>query len=1201
MFLSKGIVKVIDWIAVVILVSAAVFVTVLRVSLPSLDKHKDTILPYLNQQIGVELNIEHIHATWRDFGPVLIAKGVSIQDNLAYQLGKLDNVEFQFNFWDSLWQGRLFFKKILVSGAHLDLTHTGETSSSDEFTLETLEDIVSQVFGTQQGFLAFSDVSLKLKATKDKIVRLYLDNITWRNIKSTHRLQGQIHLDVDKKELRLKGDVLVYLGEHKDWGVETLSAAFESDNKGWHPFSVKYLRKKYLNTLNIDHLFLEDFYPVIGTLLVDLKKKGLGKNGLKGELDDFRIAWGRELETPYFSFDVKDIEIKNTPQFPQFRHLFLSVSGTQNAGKVKAEITDKTRFSSRYFPHDFELFPSLLDLNWYRQDKSYKIWSDNFKLNSSHLDLDTQFSLDISDEGYPFLSAYSALSLKDATHLIDYFPENSIGAGARHFIRNGFGSGHSENARVIWYGNLDLFPFSHQEGIFQANTDLKDVRLIFSDKWPAIEKLDANFEMRNQDIFIQSSNATSMGVKGKHITAKIPHILSSTWLELSGDLEVGNGSEAQKYLLDSPLRDSVAPALDAVQIGKTLGINLNLNIPFSNDNYRAWGYVDLNNNPLHLSVPALDFSHTSGRLFYNNEKISVKGLTARLYNQPVSVNLKGNQRKKNYHIDIDAKGNWDITTLNKSLDLNALNYLKGKSRWDLGVGLDITRDDVLFSVKGKADSGKIKSKLPYPLDLLATNRKGIAQPIEVALSGNGRAFSMDVTSPKITYLAKYRAKKEDLTITSSVLTLGRDVSAVKQRAGHHSIQVAADSADGDLWLPIVFDIIEPKPDTPNRVKGLPVGTPELIRLDIKNLKLGGLHWYQSKIDAWRKKDLWSLDVVSNEAVGKVEIYDRRPWLAHFKKLFVFYPTADLQKSSDPSLKSVPKLESAMATDFDKELYRLMPDFTLKADDFWFQGFSLGKVAGNVRRIGNAITWDNVSVKAGSIDGKSHGKWSIENGKNLTHEYLTLKAKDNSEILDRLGIDGGLRGASVDFALDMNWQGTLWGIKRDTLEGDTSLSMGEGVVKSISGSTNLVGLLSLDSLLRRIRLDFSGIFEEGLAVEKVKAHAIMKDGILTTTDSKVDTVPGDMKITGTMNFIREELDLKVNFIPDFASGVPVITAFAISPPAGVLVFAVSKVLSPVLDVVTEINYGVTGSFYSPEVNELSRNSGEIKMPESQEEK
>lgn len=44
---------------------------------------------------------------------------------------------------------------------------------------------------------------------------------------------------------------------------------------------------------------------------------------------------------------------------------------------------------------------------------------------------------------------------------------------------------------------------------------------------------------------------------------------------------------------------------------------------------------------------------------------------------------------------------------------------------------------------------------------------------------------------------------------------------------------------------------------------------------------------------------------------------------------------------------------------------------------------------------------------------------------------------------------------------------------------------------------------------------------------------------------------------------------------------------------VAVFAITKVLTPMIDVFTKIEYEIKGPFDSPEVKELSRSKGEFK--------
>ena len=82
----------------------------------------------------------------------------------------------------------------------------------------------------------------------------------------------------------------------------------------------------------------------------------------------------------------------------------------------------------------------------------------------------------------------------------------------------------------------------------------------------------------------------------------------------------------------------------------------------------------------------------------------------------------------------------------------------------------------------------------------------------------------------------------------------------------------------------------------------------------------------------------------------------------------------------------------------------------------------------------------------------------------------------------------------------------------------------------------------------------------------------------------------------MNLNNRTIDAEVNFIPDITSGIPVLTAFAVTPQTALYVLAITTVISPVVEVFTEVNYEVKGSIDNPEVSELSRSKGEFELPD-----
>jgi uncharacterized protein YhdP len=172
---------------------------------------------------------------------------------------------------------------------------------------------------------------------------------------------------------------------------------------------------------------------------------------------------------------------------------------------------------------------------------------------------------------------------------------------------------------------------------------------------------------------------------------------------------------------------------------------------------------------------------------------------------------------------------------------------------------------------------------------------------------------------------------------------------------------------------------------------------------------------------------------------------------------------------------------------------------------------------------------------------------------------------------------------------------------NTLAGNIDSELGEGVISDVSGAARLLGLFSLDSIIRKMQLDFSDVFDDGMAFNAITGSGKVKEGIFVTNDIKMDAVAGDMTIRGLADLNRRLVDAEVEFIPDLTSGLPVLTAFAITPQTAVLVYAVSKVISPVVDVFTQIRYQVKGPLSNPEVTELSRSRGEYQLPEEQRQK
>jgi uncharacterized protein YhdP len=115
--------------------------------------------------------------------------------------------------------------------------------------------------------------------------------------------------------------------------------------------------------------------------------------------------------------------------------------------------------------------------------------------------------------------------------------------------------------------------------------------------------------------------------------------------------------------------------------------------------------------------------------------------------------------------------------------------------------------------------------------------------------------------------------------------------------------------------------------------------------------------------------------------------------------------------------------------------------------------------------------------------KASGKWLSKEGDSSTSLTYTLDVEDAGKLLSRFGFAGVLRGGRGKMNGDLNWSGLPFSIDIPTLSGKMQLDMAAGqFLKVDPGAAKLLGVLSLQSLPRRLTLDFRDVFSEGFAFD-----------------------------------------------------------------------------------------------------------------------
>lgn len=604
------------------------------------------------------------------------------------------------------------------------------------------------------------------------------------------------------------------------------------------------------------------------------------------------------------------------------------------------------------------------------------------------------------------------------------------------------------------------------------------------------------------------------------------------------------------------------------------------------------GLADLKRNHVDIDAPPMTLEAVSGRIQFDNDVVTAAGLSAKLLDQPISFDFRGESVQQGYAVNIDLLGDWDIKPLEPYVGTRWLSRLQGHLPWQMGVDIQLNDVGFTYQIDAQANLNRVASRYPYPLNK-AANTAGSAR---LQASGNQETITARLQLPNAKYQTEIDITHPTPVLTATNLVLGQGSFKISPVVGHHA-QIRTDKLDLDQWLALLDE--QPAASTNKPAVLATLNTPEIpmpqrVDLKVNELTLAGIEWHEVKFNA-RKKNLgWLMSLDSQETKGQANYIEPYDLSVSLEKLHLYIPQLDKHDGKawlvDNSRQNAP-----LISDFDRRFHALMPNLTLIIDDFWLQGYKIGKLAMDLERHDNTLEWKRIDVSSGTNQVHIDGSWNLTETTSHSVMNMEMKGENNSDLMERFGISSGIQKAPFEMAFQSQWDGAPWSMKVNTLQGNVSTKLGKGVISNVSGAARLLGLFSLDSIIRKMQLDFSDVFDKGMAFNSITGSGEISQGVFVTNNINMDAVAGEMTIKGMADLNTNMVDAEVNFVPDIGSGIPVLTAFAVTPATALYVLAVTTVLSPVVEIFTQVNYEVKGPLESPTVKELSRSKGEFKLP------
>ena len=156
----------------------------------------------------------------------------------------------------------------------------------------------------------------------------------------------------------------------------------------------------------------------------------------------------------------------------------------------------------------------------------------------------------------------------------------------------------------------------------------------------------------------------------------------------------------------------------------------------------------------------------------------------------------------------------------------------------------------------------------------------------------------------------------------------------------------------------------------------------------------------------------------------------------------------------------------------------------------------------------------------------------------------------------------------------------------TLGGSFTVGFESGqFLKADPGLAKLLGVLSLQSLPRRLALDFRDVFSEGFAFDFVRGDVVIDQGIAYTNNLQMKGVNAAVLMDGRADIAKETQDMRVIVVPEINAGTASLIATAINPAIGLGTFLAQVLLRGALIESATQEFHVDGTWVDPRVTKV----------------
>ncbi|MDY0744613.1 YhdP family protein [Paucibacter sp. R3-3] len=1031
------------------------------------------------------------------------------------------------------------------------------------------------------------------------------------------RIEGRLQLSRSTQGMSLKATQLGFVSGSEDDGVTWPRSNWDVSLK-LPPHAGASLADINIGTalggtLDAERLDLALMAQIAGRLpLGDAPHALLAELAPRGVLSGLAASWDGALEAPsHYRVQAKLDALQLDAGAPAGEHHIgrpglagasIQLEATEKGGRADLTMADgRLDFPGLFEEPTLPVTQAAARVEWQVADKprAYSLKVSNLRIETPdlHGSFDASWHTG-SGRGTAVALLPGQLELNgkiariDAVRVQRYLPL-LLGEHARGYVKDAVRSGEARDINVRVRGDLAEFPFDGgRPGQFRIASQVRDVNLAYVPpatpdaplSWPALEHIDATLVFDRGSMQINGGRASVLGYALSGVSGGIKDLAHQRVLEIDGGGQ-GPLPALLQFMRASPVDEWTSHALTQATANGNAGLKLSLQLPLTDIAHSSVkGSVQLPGNDLRLrgDVPLLEA--TRGVVEFERGGLHVRGGQARALGGDLQFE-GGTQRDGSLRFAGTGVATAEALRRAKELpvapQLAAVASGQAAYRLQLGFAANHGQPEVIVT----SPLTGLALDLPAPLHKEAD----ATLPLRVQITPNttGTRDELRVELGNLVQLQYLRdtSGEGDPRVLRGALALqerlpplpetGVQMQATLGKVNLDAWQAAAQRLAGGTVAATgpVSSGIDPAAASylPSQI-GLRAQSLQFSGREIANVVAGitrasdGSNALRANIDA-------------DQLSGFVELRPARG-AETAPRIIARLARLSLPKQEADSV-------SQMLDNSGNNSSSTPPALDVVVDAFELRGKQLGRLEVEARA-SEGRDWHLSKLRLVHPQAvlNATGEWlkaEAPGGQRRTQLDWRLEVANAGTLLEDLGQGQVLRGGKGVLAGRIGWLGSPLSPDFPSLAGELRVSLDAGqFLKVEPGVGRLLGVLSLQSLPRRLLFDFRDIFSEGFAFDDVSGDVTIAQGLASSENLKIRAVQAAVLLDGSADLARETQNLRVLVVPEINAGGASLAYALINPAIGLGTFLAQLLLNKPLAAASTREFHITGRWDDPKV-------------------